>query len=133
MGYLLDTNIVSAIIQGNSSVATKFLERSIAMPVAISAVTYFECRRGLLANKSLKKIKAFADFCQLVEILPVTYPEIVEIASEIYADLRSRGCLIQDADILIAATAIAQHWILVSNDSDLSHVQKLRLENWLID
>jgi len=87
VGYLLDTNIVSAIIQGNSSVATKFLERSIAMPVAISAITYFECRRGLLANKSLKKIKAFADFCQLVEILPVTYPEIVEIASEIYADL----------------------------------------------
>jgi len=102
------------------------------MPVAISAITYFECRRGLLANKSLKKIKAFADFCQLVEILPVTYPEIVEIASEIYADLRSRGCPIQDADILIAATAIAQHWILISNDSDLSRVQGLRLENWLV-
>jgi predicted nucleic acid-binding protein len=38
----------------------------------------------------------------LVEIPPVTYPEIVEIASGIYADWRSRGCLIPDADILIA-------------------------------
>lgn len=132
VGYLLDTNIVSAIIQGNPSVKTKFLEIAVAMPVAISAITYFECRRGLLANKSLKKIKAFADFCQLVEILPVTYPEIVEVASEIYADLRSRGCLIQDADILIAATAITQNWVLVSHDSDLARVQGLRLENWLV-
>ena len=132
VGYLLDTNIVSAIIQGDPSTKTKFLETVVAMPVAISAITYFECQRGLLANQSPKKIKAFADFCQFVEILPVTYPEIVEIASEIYADLRSRGCLIQDADILIAATAIAQHWVLVSNDSDLTRVQGLRLENWLI-
>ena len=132
VGYLLDTNIVSAIIQGNISVKAKFLEVIVVMPIAISAITYFECRRGLLANKSQKKIQAFTDFCQLVDILPVTHPEIVEIASEIYADLRSRGCLIQDADILIAATAIAQNWILISNDSDLSRVQGLRLENWLI-
>ncbi len=61
----------------------------------------------------------------------MTYPEIVEIASKIDADLRSRGCLLQDADILIAATAIAQNWVLVSHDSDLSRVQGLRLENWL--
>lgn len=37
----------------------------------------------------------------------------------------------EDADILIAATAIAQNQILVSHDSDMRRVEDLRLEDWL--
>jgi tRNA(fMet)-specific endonuclease VapC len=133
MGILLDTNIVTALMVGNPLVVTRFNRAKLSgTPVGISAMTYYEIQRGLLARPSANKRSAFQRFYQTVDILPVTYPEIVEIASEIYADLRSRGCPIQDADILIAATAIAQHWVLVSNDSDLSRVQRLRLENWLV-
>jgi len=134
MGILLDTNIVTALMVGNPLAVNQFTQAKLrGTPVGISAMTYYEIKRGLLARPSANKRSAFQRFYQTVDILPVTYPEIVEIASEIYADLRSRGCLIQDADILIAATAIAQNWILVSNDSDLSRVQRLRLENWLVN
>jgi tRNA(fMet)-specific endonuclease VapC len=130
MGILLDTNIVTALMVGNPLVVTRFNRAKLSgTPVGISAMTYYEIQRGLLAKPSANKRSAFQRFYQTVDILPVTYPEVVEVASEIYADLRSRGCLIQDADILIAATAIAQHWVLVSHDSDLSRVQGLRLEN----
>ncbi|MEP0894561.1 MULTISPECIES: PIN domain-containing protein [Leptolyngbya] len=57
--------------------------------------------------------------------------EIIETASGIHADLRRRGRPIQDADILIAATAIVHSLTVVSNDADLQNVQSLNLENWL--
>ncbi|MFN6219049.1 MAG: PIN domain-containing protein, partial [Aphanizomenon sp.] len=46
--------------------------------------------------------------------------------------LTNRGKIIQDADILIAATAIIHNLVLVSHDSDLTRVKDLQLENWLI-
>jgi len=45
--------------------------------------------------------------------------------------LRRKGRPIQDADILIAATAIIQNLTLVSNDSDMSRVEGINLENLL--
>ena len=45
--------------------------------------------------------------------------EVLETASEIHVHLRRTGRPIQDADILIAATAITHNLTLVSNDSDL--------------
>ena len=132
MGYLLDTNIVSAIIKNDPRVIDRLMTLDLRSQVAISAVTYYECKRGILAKFSQRQLDGFNNFCQVVEILPITHPEIVEIASEIYADLRRRGCLIQDADILIAATAIARKFVLVSNDSDLARVVGLPLENWLV-
>jgi tRNA(fMet)-specific endonuclease VapC len=103
MGILLDTNIVTALMVGNPLVVTRFNRAKLSgTPVGISAMTYYEIQRGLLAKPSANKRSAFQRFYQTVDILPVTYPEIVEIASGIYADWRSRGCLIPDADILIA-------------------------------
>jgi len=70
-------------------------------------------------------------FHQRYQILFVDDIEIIEKACEIHADLKRKGTPIQDADILIAATAIARGLILVSNDSDMSRVEGLTLENWL--
>ena len=57
--------------------------------------------------------------------------EIIEKSCEIHAKLKAKGTPIQDADILIAATAIVRDLILVSNDSDLLRIEGLKLENWL--
>lgn len=48
--------------------------------------------------------------------------KILEKAAEIHIDLRRNGSPIQDRDILIAATAIEQDLILVSNDSDMLRI-----------
>ncbi|MGK7872682.1 MAG: PIN domain-containing protein [Xenococcaceae cyanobacterium] len=57
---------------------------------------------------------------------------VIERAAEIHADLRRRGRPVEDADILIAATAIANGLTLVSNDSDMSEIRGLAIENWLM-
>lgn len=53
-------------------------------------------------------------------------------AADIYADLSARGELIGDADILIAATALAHGLGVVTNNEDhFRRIRDLRVENWL--
>lgn len=56
--------------------------------------------------------------------------QIIEKAAEIHADLKRKGTPIQDADVLIAATAIVKG-LIVSNDSALLRVVGVTVENWL--
>ena len=78
-----------------------------------------------------RKLSIFNRFCQKVTILFLDNLEVIEKATEIHIDLRRKGRPIQDADILIAATAIIHNLTLVSNDSDMSRVEGINLENWL--
>lgn len=57
--------------------------------------------------------------------------EIVVRAAEIYGDLHKRGALIEDADILIAATALEHGLALVTeNPSHFGRIQNLIVEGW---
>ena len=99
--------------------------------VFISGISYYEVKRGLLAVNAISKLSTFNEFCREFRVLLLDNIEILERASEIYADLKRRGTPIQDADILIAATAITQNLILVSADSDMLRIQNITVENWL--
>lgn len=133
MGYLLDTNIVSASLKQNVIINLKLEESSrLEIDIYISGITYYEIKRGLLRTNATKKMVLFEEFCQDYPILFLDDLNIFQKASEIHADLTSQGRIIQDADILIAATAIIHNLILVSQDSDLTRVKDLQLENWLI-
>ena len=73
----------------------------------------------------------FHIFFQKYQTLFLDDLEIIEKSCEIHAKLKAKGTPIQDADILIAATAIVRDLILVYNDSDLLRIERLKLENWL--
>ncbi|MEA5617798.1 PIN domain-containing protein [Cronbergia sp. UHCC 0137] len=133
MGYLLDTNIVSASLRQNVKINLKLEEISrLKIDIVISGITYYEVKRGLLRINATKKLAWLQQFCEDYPILFLDDLRIFEKASEIHADLTNRGKIIQDADILIAATAIIHNLVLVSHDSDLTRVKDLQLENWLI-
>ncbi|WP_413174287.1 type II toxin-antitoxin system VapC family toxin [Anabaena azotica] len=134
MGYLLDTNIVTAVLKQNPKVTEqlKVLNRQ-NEEVFISAMTYYEIERGFLAIKAVKKLSNFENSVKKYQVLLLDNRAIFQKASEIYADLKQRGLPIQDADIFIAATAIFHNLILVSHDSDLSRITGLQLQDWLQD
>ena len=53
-------------------------------------------------------------------------------AAEIYADLKADGSLIGDADILIAAMAMVNDLVVVTNnESHFNRIKDLQVENWL--
>ncbi|MGK7900223.1 MAG: type II toxin-antitoxin system VapC family toxin [Hormoscilla sp.] len=129
--YLLDTNIVSAILKKNEKINQKMKQvRRQGQSAFISGITYYEVKRGLLASNATRKLLDFDFFCRTYRVLPVEI-EVLEKASEIHAELKGQGRLLEDADILIAATAIAQGLILVSHDRDMQRVTGITIEDWL--
>ena len=132
MLYMLDTNIISYISEGNQHVIDNLIRCMYdGHQIAVSTVAYYEVKRGLLYNGSFRKLAAFLKFINQIDIIPIT-DIISDCAAKIYADLRRKGQLIEDADIFIGAAAIANNAILVTNnESHLSRINGLRLENWI--
>ena len=55
-------------------------------------------------------------------------------AAEIYSDLSGRGILIPDADILIAASAMAHELGVATNNVEhFKRIRGLYVENWLTE
>ncbi|MBC6420846.1 MAG: type II toxin-antitoxin system VapC family toxin [Hormoscilla sp. SP12CHS1] len=129
----LDTNIVTAILKRNQRVEQKLKEVQVDREeVFISGITYYEIKRGLLATNATRKLLEFDGLCRRYRVLPVLNEiEVLEKASEIHAELKRQGRLLEDADILIAATAIAPGIILVSHELDMQRVTGITIEDWL--
>ena len=132
MSYLLDTNIVSLAIKNDFYIKQKLeVMKFEEVDIYISCITYFEIRRGFLAVDAPKKRERFNQLCQNYPIIFLDDLAILEKAAEIHANLRLKGLPIQTEDVLIAATAMIKGLTVVSNDSDLTRVEGLSLENWL--
>ena len=69
---------------------------------------------------------------KLFRLWPFT-PEAAEVYGRLYAELRRKGRIIQQIDLQIAAIALALgQCTVVSEDSDLSAVPGLNVENWAV-
>ena len=131
MSYLLDTNIVTAILKKNEKIRQKLLILDlIYSKVYLPGMTYYEVKRGLIAANATRQLQDLNELCKKYAVLPSDL-DILEKAAEIHAYLKSKRTLLEDADILIAATAIAHDLTLVSHDSDMLRVPGLKLEDWL--
>ncbi len=132
MRYVLDTNIITAILKGNERVKQKAQKLILqGKEIFINGISYYEIKRGLLYANAQAQLKKFEMPCkQFGLILPDTQ-NIFDTASDIYADLRRKGQFIGDADILIASIALCKNFILISDDTDFNRVKDLKIENWL--
>ncbi len=64
------------------------------------------------------------------DILPLDL-DALDISADIYADLRRKGTPLEDADILVAGTALAHDAVLVTrNLKHFERIEGLRLESW---
>jgi tRNA(fMet)-specific endonuclease VapC len=130
---LLDTDILSALMRRVPNVqahSNKYLLNHSQFNFA--SISRFEILRGLKAKNALKQIASFNFFCINNNVLLLSDTVIVR-AADIYAYLSVRGQLIQDADLLIAATALEHNLVLVTNNtSHFKRIPDLLLDNWLL-
>ena len=132
MTYVLDTNIITAILKGNERI--KQIAQRVMLEgkeIFINGISYYEIKRGLLAINATSQLSKFELLCRKFGLVLLDTRDIFDIASEIYADLRQRGELIEDADILIASMVHHRNFILVSDDTDFNRIKELKIENWL--
>lgn len=129
--YLLDTNICIYIRQKRPA---QVLERFTQLNVGeafLSVVTFGELLYGVA--KSQHRIAALEKLDALVSFLPVL--PLPAAAAEHYgklrAELEQKGQSIGGNDLWIAAHALAEGLVLVSNDErEFRRIPGLTVENW---
>jgi tRNA(fMet)-specific endonuclease VapC len=132
MTYVLDTNIITAILKGNKKVEKRTQKTILdGKRIFINAISYYEIKRGLLAANATAQLKRFELLCREFGLVLLDTQYIFDRAAEIYANLQRRGELVEDADILIASVVSFRNFILVSDDTDFNRIQGLKIENWL--
>lgn len=129
--YLLDTNICIYIRkQRPEEVLRRFRKLRIG-EAALSVITYGELLYG--AVKSEQRVAAMEQLRELLILLPaLALPETAaEAYGRIRAELESKGEMIENNDLWIAAHAVAARLILVTNNErEFRRVRELKVQNW---
>lgn len=132
MPYLLDTNIVTRILKRTPQVVARYrtaLESG--EPVYLSAVVYYELKRGLLhvdARTQLRQLdEGFKSVLPWAPVSDTTWDR----AAHLWADCRRQGRPHDDdGDLLIAAQAEALGAVVVTrNTRDFTDFPMIA-ENW---
>ncbi len=130
--YMLDTNIcIYTIKQRPLSVLQRF-EKVGSDLLCISIVTYAELKYGVEKSSS-KKLNASILKAFVERLLVFNWDKA---AADEYAKIRRylerKGSIIGSMDLMIAAHALSQECILVTNNSkEFCRVPNLKIEDWV--
>jgi tRNA(fMet)-specific endonuclease VapC len=128
----LDTNIISYYFNANTKIKEKLLEIiDNDENISTTVINIYEILKGFRWRNNKKKENQFKEFLEDVIIFTID-DDVINIAADLYSNLRKKGKTISDADILIAAIVIKNNGILVSNnEKHFEAIDQLKLINWL--
>jgi tRNA(fMet)-specific endonuclease VapC len=129
---LLDTDILSEVLkQKNPTVvqrASAYLQ--LHQQFAFSAVTRYEVVRGLKDKALAQQLGQFVTFCQHSLIFAIT-DAVLDRAADLWVVARRAGRPRNDADLIIAATALEHGRALVTgNTAHFTWIAGLVVEDW---
>lgn len=132
MKFLLDTNICVYSLNRRPPEVLERLREVGPSAVGISVISVVELRHGAEKSQDPERAHGKLDlFFRPMSIL-VFDEDAAETAGRVRADLDRRGIPIGDLDSLIAAHALANNLVLVSNNlREFERVPDLRTENWV--
>lgn len=118
--YLLDTDIVISALKGKQTVDELLHLGEEGASAALSIITVYEVWEGIHGSKKISPEAGEQQFNQFIErcieeLIPVDL-EIAKNAGKLRAQLRQKGQVIPDTDILIAATCIVNDLTLVTRN-----------------
>jgi len=129
--YLLDTNICIYIRKKRPEEVLRRFRKLRPGEAVLSVITYGELLYG--AAKSQQRSAALERLHELVNLLPaLPLPErAAEAYGTIRAQLKSKGEMIGNNDLWIAAHAVSAGLTLVTNNArEFRRVRGLKVQNW---
>ena len=129
--YLLDTNVVSHIMQGRDEGLLARLVKVSVGQVVLSSVTLAEIEYGLHRRGQPERLRnALTQILLRMDVLPWD-EAAARCYGELCSTLEARGVNLSDFDMMIAAHAVALNAILVSRDKAFARLtDRLQLEAW---
>ena len=130
---LLDTDIVLFFWREHENVLKRATNYIISFgKLSFTELTWYEVIRGYKAIEAYRQLETFNAFCQDCNILLLDHKSLDHSAT-IYADLRRRGRLIGEMDILIAGIALANGMGVATRNIDhFSRIHGLYVEDWTL-
>jgi tRNA(fMet)-specific endonuclease VapC len=127
MTYLIDSDLVADFLVAKPQ-ATELLLALAKEGMGVSLITIGEIYEGIYYGRDPHKAEAvFRQFLRMAETIPLTQT-IMQRFAQIRGELRRKGQIIGDFDILIAATALHHDLIVVTrNTKDYQRIPQLRL------
>ena len=136
MTYMLDTNILIYMMKADTGAFSNLKQKIASIDldqVCMSFITYAELRFGAEASQNVAANKRKVDaLARMVRVEYSVDKNLIKNYATVKASLRKAGRPIGENDLWIAAHALAQDLILVSNNTkEFSLVEALMLENWI--
>lgn len=129
MRFLIDTNICIYFLKGMFNLVEKFDKIGIEN-LYISEITVAELKFGAAKSDHPSKNK------KIIEMLINKFKQIpiyksLDVFAEEKARLRKEGNIVDDFDLLIGATAVANNMVLVTNNENhFKRLKGIQIENW---
>ncbi len=129
---LLDTDMLSEVLKRKNAQILLHARRYLAAQsrLAFSSMTIYEIVRGLKATGATRQMSHFHAVINSSEVIPIELPILMR-ASDLWAAGKQGGHPCDDADLIIAATALETGRVLVTgNTSHYAWISGLTLEDW---
>ena len=130
MRFLIDTNIIIYSLKKAGNVNNNFLKYK-DDEMSLSVISYGELVFGAKKSGSVEKnLKTVENIKSIFPLVDVT-PDIMDVFGELKAKIQKTGRIIDDMDLLIASTAIAENMILVThNTKHFEKIPNLQIQDW---
>lgn len=131
-GYMLDTNHLSKAVRTRSVVQRKIAKlRTAGVRIGICVPVLCEIEAGIQQIKRpIEYRRDLEGLLRQVRIWPIDR-STAQHYGEIYHDLKRRGRVLSQVDIMLAALARQMKLTLVSSDQDFEALADIPTENWL--
>jgi tRNA(fMet)-specific endonuclease VapC len=131
MRYLLDTNTCIYFLNRNATIVNKIASiptDNLAISCFNLAELLFGAYNSGFVDSNIKRVRYIEE---AIVVLPFDNAAINRFAA-IKSELKKQGQLIDDFDMLIAAVALSNNMILVTNnEKHFVRIPDLTIENWL--
>lgn len=129
---LLDTDILSEVLKAKDARVLSKAEQYLTDHgrLSFSAITFYEVIRGMLAHRATGQMAKFMERASGSDVTAISTPVLLR-AADLWARARAGGHPRDDADLIIAATALEVGRVLVTgNTAHFAWIDELRLEDW---
>lgn len=128
---IVDTNVMVAFLKGTPDTVEKINELvNTNDRIAITIITAYELLKGAyLSSRQQENLLDVTETISNLQILDLS-PQSCAEAARIYWELKEKGRLIGEFDILIAAIAKTNCEAILTHDQHFKSVQGLQLIKW---
>ena len=130
MRFLIDTNIIIYRLKNMGNVNANFLKYK-NDDMFVSVISYgelvFGAKKSSAVEKNLQTVEAVKSIFPLIDV----DADVMDVFGEIKTHTQKTGKVIDDMDLLIAASAISNKMTLVThNTKHFENIPNLKITDW---